>query len=167
MLLPICVPSFAVGFPSTAYHCRSTAVSDTAVLVQFVVVPWSEERAVLKFCRVRSAKYRLSALSVASSVSPPPAHVVYFPVSGAEAGTHLKVFPSSVDSQTQLVSEESAPGTLVYTWPEVSTRTSSSNPTPPIPLIVGCPKVTSGETACAGGPARATRIVKPAEISPR
>ena len=94
-------------------------MSGTAVLVQFVlVVPWSGEREVLKFARVRSAKYRFGVgewLSVAISVSPPPAHVgrLYLPSRGAAPVTHLKVFPPSRDFQTQLLSEESDPGTLV------------------------------------------------------
>src|SRR5712692_2139489 len=106
------LPPF-VGSPSVAYHWRSTAVSGTPVLLQTKVAPWSSERAVLKLARVRSLKYRCPALSTPSSVSPPPAHAVGLPVSGAAERTHLKVFPPSRDCQIQLVFDESEPGTLV------------------------------------------------------
>src|SRR5438874_5716977 len=115
MLWPAPLPRpFPVpGFPSTAYHCRSTAPSGTPALLQTNVAPWSSERAVLKFTSVKSMKQRLPPVSTASSVSPPPAHVLGFPVLGAAAVTHLKVLPPSVERQIQLVSEEREPGTLV------------------------------------------------------
>ena len=67
----------------------------------------------LKFARVRSLKYRWPAESTASSVSPPPAQGEPFPVSGVLLGTNLNVLPRSSERQIQLVSEDSAPGTLV------------------------------------------------------
>src|SRR2546428_2817432 len=53
---PLPRPVPVVGSPSTAYHCRSTAVSGTPVLLQTNVVPSSGERAVLKLMSVRSLK---------------------------------------------------------------------------------------------------------------
>jgi hypothetical protein len=113
------------------------------VLLQAQVAPPSSERAVLKFASVRSLKYTLPVLSTASSVSPPPAHATALPVCGAELGTHLNVCPPSSERQIQLVSDESAPGTLAYTRAELvgSKRRSSSKPTPWTPTIVGWPKL--------------------------
>src|SRR5205807_8555704 len=102
-----------VGSPSVEYHWRSTAVSGTPVLLQTKLVPWSPERAVLKLASVRSLKYKFPEVSTASSVSPPPAHGFGFPSLAVAAVTHLKVLPPSSECQIQLVSEESAPGTLV------------------------------------------------------
>src|SRR2546430_14882962 len=102
-----------VGSPSNAYHWRSTTASGTPVLLQVTVAPWSSEREVLKFASVRSAKQRCPAESTPVSVSPPPAQVVYFPSRAVAATTHLKVLPPSRGGQTQLVSDESEPGTLV------------------------------------------------------
>src|SRR2546425_10594317 len=99
---PLPRPVAVVGFPSTAYHWRSTAVSGTPVLLQTNVAPWSSERAVLKFASVRSLKYRCPALSTPSSVSPPPAHGGGLPGSGAAERTHLNGFPPARDRQNQL-----------------------------------------------------------------
>src|SRR5713226_2939965 len=110
---PVSRPVPVVGFPSTAYHWRSTAVSGTPMLLQRNVAPWSPERAVLKLTSVRSLKYRFPALSTASSVSPPPAHGFGFPSLAVPAVTHLKVLPPSSECQIQLVSDDREPGTLV------------------------------------------------------
>src|SRR5437763_1832458 len=77
-----------------------------------------------------------------SSVSPPPAQVEYLPVCGSAAVTHLKVLPASDEPQTQLVSDDSEPGTLSYMrlGSEGSVRNEASKPTPLMPAIVGCPK---------------------------
>src|SRR5256885_266973 len=101
------------GSPSIAYHCRSTAVSGTPVLLQVNVTPKSSERAVLKFASVRSLKYKRPSGSTAISLSPPPKHVVTLPTSGAAPTTHLKVLPPSSECQTQLVSADKLPGALV------------------------------------------------------
>src|SRR5438477_9253991 len=101
------------GSPSIAYHCRSTAVSGTPVLLQVNVAPPSSERAVLKFASVRSLKYKRPNGSTAISLSPPPWHVVTLPSRGAAPTTHLNVLPPSRECQTQLVSAESVPGALV------------------------------------------------------
>src|SRR5213596_2746701 len=132
-----------VGSPSNAYHCRSTTASGTPVLLQVKVAPWSSEREVLKFASVRSAKYRCPAESTPVSVSPPPKQVVAFPSRAVAPTTHLKVLPPSKECQIQLVSEESEPGTLVYRRFafEGSTRRPCSKPTPPMPLMIGCPKL--------------------------
>src|SRR5947209_20578290 len=108
MLWPAPVPrtSAVVGFPSTAYHWRSTAASGTPALLQRNDAPWSTERAVLKLASVRSLKYRFPALSTASSVSPPPAHGFGFPSLAVPAVTHLKVLPLSSECQIQLVFED-------------------------------------------------------------
>src|SRR5215831_11578068 len=109
------LPPF-VGSPSVAYHWRSTDPSGTAVLLHgggANVTPWSPERAVLKLATVRSLKYRLPAVSTASSVSPPPAQGLGLPSLAVAAVTHLKVLPPSSECQIQLVSEDSEPGTLV------------------------------------------------------
>src|SRR5438105_12448618 len=157
MLWPAPVPRpFPVGgLPSTAYHCRSTAVSGTPVLLQMKDVPWSPDRAVLKLARVRSLKYRLPPVSTASSVSPPPAQGFGLPSLAVAAVTHLKVFPPSTEFQIQLVSLERDPGTLVKTRFGLvgSSRKSCSKPTPWMPLIVGCPKVGDGAVAAATGTA--------------
>src|SRR4029079_19028476 len=77
------------------------------------------------------------------SVSPPPKQVVAFPSKGMASTTHLKVLPPSSECQIQLVSEESEPGALVYNrfGFEGSTRRPCSKPTPPMPLMTGCPKM--------------------------
>src|SRR6478735_8398989 len=106
------LPPF-VGSPSIEYHCRSTAVSGTPVLLQVKVAPKSSERAVLKFASVRSLKYRCPTESTPSSVSPPPLHVVTFPSKAVAPTTHLKVLPPSRECQIQLVFAEAVPGALV------------------------------------------------------
>src|SRR5207248_6270720 len=144
-----------VGSPSNAYHCRSTTASGTPVLLQVKVAPWSSEREVLKFASVRSAKYRCPAESTPVSVSPPPKQVVAFPSRAVAPTTHLKVLPPSKECQIQLVSEESDPGTLVYRRFafEGSTRRPCSKPTPPMPLMIGCPKVSGAGCGGVGGDA--------------
>src|SRR5207249_12236576 len=94
------------------------------------------------------------AESTPVSVSPPPKQVVTFPSRGVAPTTHLKVLPPSRECQIQLVSEESEPGTLVQRrfGFEGSTRRPCSKPTPPMPLMIGCPKV----TLAGVGPAKLT-----------
>src|SRR5919197_6250298 len=113
MLLPSCVPSFSVGSPWTAYHCRSTIVFGTPAQLAVKWAPPSSDRAVAKLARDRSAKYRWPAESTASSVSPPCVHVGGAPSVGAAAGTHLNVFPASFDRQMKLVPVPRPSGTLV------------------------------------------------------
>src|SRR5712692_3910243 len=83
--------------------------------------------------------------------SPSVAHAVDLPSSGVPDVIHLKVLPPSRECQIQLVSDESEPGPLVYTrWGSVgSSRRSCSKPTPPMPLMTGCPKVGGPEVVVA------------------
>ena len=53
---PVPVPSQVAGFPSIAYHWRSTAESGTPAALHANESPPSGERAVEKFASVRSLK---------------------------------------------------------------------------------------------------------------
>src|SRR4051794_9761020 len=70
----------ALRSPLAAYHCRSTAVFGDPAQLVLHVAPSSRLTLLEKLVRPwRSEKNRLPLASVASSVSPPPAHVAGLP----------------------------------------------------------------------------------------
>src|SRR5437764_8002702 len=107
---------------------RSTGVLGTDAQLVCQVAPWSLLTLLLRLVRPwRSEKYRLSPLSTASSVSPPPAQVVGLPP--MLPGANWYVLPWSSDDHRKLSVVEKPLGTLEKMRSWLSTTLSGSKPT--------------------------------------